>query len=55
MEQIKDALNYEIIPQIKDEVKEILIQAFKTASDQLNLARPIKGAPAFGHNQQETH
>nr|DAR34907.1 MAG TPA: DNA POLYMERASE [Caudoviricetes sp.] len=52
---IHDALNYEIIPQIKDEVNEILIQAFKTASDQLNLARPIKGAPAFGHNQQETH
>lgn len=50
-----DAVNLEIIPSIKDDVKEILINGFKQASDLLGLKYQVKGEPHFGANQQETH
>lgn len=52
---IHDALNLEIIPQIKYLVNDILKKAFTTASIQLGLKYPVKGKPHFGLNQYETH
>lgn len=50
-----DALNLEINPEIKDNVKDILTDSFKVASDQLGLKYQVHGTPHFGANQYETH
>lgn len=52
---IHDALSYEIVPEIKDEVDTILKQAFLTASEELQLVRPVKGEPSYGKNQLDAH
>lgn len=50
-----DALNLEIIPEVKEPIKDILTKGFKTASDQLGLKYQVHGTPHFGANQYETH
>lgn len=52
---IHDALNLEIIPEVKEPIKDILTKGFKTASDQLGLKYQVHGTPHFGANQYETH
>lgn len=52
---IHDAINLEIIPEIKDEVAEILKQGFTSASKSLNLTCPVKGVPHFGLTQAQIH
>lgn len=52
---IHDAINLEIIPEIKTEVALILRESFTTASNMLGLKYKVKGEPAFGLNQSETH
>nr|DAX82641.1 MAG TPA: hypothetical protein [Caudoviricetes sp.] len=50
-----DAINLEIIPEIEEPVKNILIDSFKIASDELGFKYPVHGTPHFGANQYETH
>lgn len=52
---IHDAVNLEIIPEVKEPVREILTKSFKTASDMLGLRYQVKGEPHFGRTQAETH
>lgn len=52
---IHDDLNYEIVPEIKEDVKEIIINAYEQAGKDLGMYRSVKCDPSFGHNQQETH
>ena len=52
---IHDAINLEILPEIKDSVRDILTNSFKTASDELGLKYQVHGEPNFGANQYETH
>ena len=52
---IHDGISLETIPEIAEEVCEILNQAFTNASIQLNLARPVKAKAHIGTNQQNTH
>ena len=46
-----DALNLEINPEIKDNVKDILTKSFKIASDKLGLKYQVHGTPHFGANK----
>lgn len=50
-----DALNLEIIPEVKEPIKDILTKGFKIASDKLGLKYQVHGTPHFGANQYETH
>lgn len=52
---IHDAINIEIIPEIKNEVDEILKSTFISTSYDLGLKYPVYGEPHFGANQYETH
>ena len=50
-----DAINIEIIPEIKDEIADILVKSFIQTSYDLGLKYPVYGEPHFGLNQYETH
>lgn len=50
-----DAINLEIIPEIKDEIDEILKTSFIQTSFDLGMQYPVYGEPHFGLNQYETH
>lgn len=52
---IHDALTFEIIPDIKEEFKQILESSFIEASYNLGLKYPVHGKASFGKNQYETH